>query len=105
METAAERCKNKESWTVINEITGRRKGGGCQIKGNGPEERKKNWLSHFKDLLGKPPEVEDEDLLIETQSTELNIETTPFTLEELRVAKTKIKEGKAYGDDGVHRRC
>ena len=63
--------------------------------------RKKNWLSHFKDLLGKPPEVENEDLPIETQFTDLNIESTPFTLDELKVAKTKIKEGKACGDDGI----
>jgi len=101
VETAAEKCKSKESWAVINEITGRKKGGGCQIRGKGPEERMENWLKHFRDLLGRPPEVEDEDVPIETQFTDLSIGTSSFTLDELRAAKKKIKEGKACGDDGI----
>ncbi|XP_063680102.1 uncharacterized protein LOC134815494 [Bolinopsis microptera] len=31
----------------------------------------------------------------------LNIEDGPFTIEELRLAKKQIVEGKAYGDDGI----
>ena len=31
----------------------------------------------------------------------LNISTDPFTLEEYRIAKSGIKEGKACGDDKV----
>ncbi|XP_063680135.1 uncharacterized protein LOC134815526 [Bolinopsis microptera] len=101
VEMAADRCKNKESWNVINEITGRKAKGATQIRGNGAEERKENWLRYFTNLSGSTPDVENEHPSIETQFEGLNISTEPFTLEELKAAKLRIKEGKAPGDDGI----
>ena len=101
VEVAADRCKNKESWNVINEITGRKAKGATQIRDNGAEERKESWLRHFKNLLGSTPNVENEHPSIETQFEGLNISTEPFTPEELKAAKLRIKEGKAPGDDGI----
>ncbi len=59
VKTAHDRCKNKESWTVINDITGRKNSKPCLIRGNSPEERKSTWLNHFRNLLGQPPENVD----------------------------------------------
>ncbi|XP_063686094.1 uncharacterized protein LOC134819873 [Bolinopsis microptera] len=84
VEMAADRCKNKESWNVINEITGRKAKGATQIRGNGAEERKKNWLGHFTNLLGSIPDVENEHPRIETQFEGLNISTEPFTVNETK---------------------
>ena len=97
VENTADRCKNKESWAVINEITGRKAKGETQIRGNGPGERKRNWLEHFKALLGSSPVVQDEEVEIEQQFEERDISTEPFSLEELRTAKKKITEGKQPG--------
>ena len=51
VEAAHDRCKNKESWNVINDITGRKNSKPCLIRGNSPEERKSTWLNHFRNLL------------------------------------------------------
>ena len=34
---------NKESWNLVNEITGRKKSSCCLIDGDGPQERLGNW--------------------------------------------------------------
>ena len=78
VENAADRCKNKESWDIINEITGRKARGETQVRGNGPDERK-NWLDHLKTLLGSPPVVSDEEVEIEKQLEERNISTEPYS--------------------------
>ena len=41
VQRAADRCKSKESWMLINEITGRKRGSSSQIQGIDPEDRKK----------------------------------------------------------------
>ena len=93
MENAHDRCKNKESWSVINEITGRNISKSCLIKGNSPEERKNTWLNHFRNLLGQPPD--DNNTVIRNQHEGLRIDTGPFSMDEYKSAKSKISEGKA----------
>ena len=72
VENAHDRCKNKESWSVINEITGRNISKSCLIKGNSPEERKNTWLNHFRNLLGQPPD--DNNTVIRNQHEGLRID-------------------------------
>ena len=40
VEKAADKtCKSKESWTIINKITERKRGSSSQIQGSGPKDR------------------------------------------------------------------
>ena len=93
--------RHKESWKIINQISGRK---GCragQIKGESKEERIRNWYEHFKGLLGNPPVITDEEKAIEDIFTDLDIKVGPFSKEEYTVAKKALKEGKAPGEDGI----
>ena len=40
-ENCADRCKNKESWTLINDISGRKNSGGSLVEGDSSDQRKK----------------------------------------------------------------
>ena len=86
---------------MINTITGKTPSFTGKIKCNSPEERVTKWRDHFSSLLGQPPVVENPDEEIEPIHGPLNISTDPLTLEEYRIAKASIKEGKACGDDKV----
>ena len=101
VEDAAERCKNKESWRLVNELTGRKKRNSGLIEGGSSEGRLENWKNHFSKLLGEPPQVPDENIAIRQIFPTLDIKTSPFTKEELKIAKKDITLGKAHGDDGI----
>ena len=101
VESAADKCKSKESWSIINEITGRKRGRSSQIQGTGPEDRMRKWLDHFKTLLGQPPSTAQNTMEIRQLFKEMDMETGSFTCEELKRARGIIKEDKAYGEDGV----
>ena len=101
VERVADRCKNKEGWTIINEITGRKRGSSSQIQATGPEDRKRKWFDHFKNLLGQPQLLAQNNGENRQQFEELDIETGPFTHEKLQNAKKKIKESKVHGEHGV----
>ena len=49
------------SWKLINEITGRKTTQKGMIKGKNQKERLQTSYKHFQDLLGKLPNVEDEN--------------------------------------------
>ena len=88
------------AWKVVNTITNRKTMPSGKLKGKSPEERKKQWLDHFRNLLGTPdsnPPVED----IPPIFSNLGIEDGAFTLSELREAKKQISFGKAPGEDGI----
>ena len=101
VEQAADRCKNKESWDLINNITGRKKSSCGLIKGGSAKDRMAKWKDHFENLLGQPPIGAPDDLVVHQRFSDLNISTDPFTIEELKSARKKIVEGKACGPDGV----
>ena len=101
VEESADRCRNKESWALVNDVTGKSKANCGLIEGGNGEERLKNWKIHFSKLLGQPPIVPDEDLSINTIHPPLNIKTSLFDKDELLKAKKQIVEGKAFGDDGI----
>ena len=90
-----------EAWKVVNEISGRKRAKEGQVSGNSPEERVKTWFTHFKNLLGEPPTVEDPDEEIPTIFEDLDINDEPFTLEEFRKTKASLKSGKAAGPDNI----
>ena len=54
-----------EAWRTVNEITGRKQSKEGQVAGASPQERVTTWFTHFKNLLGSPPEVDDPDEEIE----------------------------------------
>ena len=88
------------AWKVVNTITNRKTMPSGKLKGKSPEERKKQWLDHFRNLLGTPdsnPPVED----IPPIFSNLGIEDGAFTLSELREAKKQVSFGKAPGEDGM----
>ena len=72
----------------------------AKFKANSDEERIKLWHNHFKELYGKPPNITKTPnrRIIDYQ---LNIETGPFTMEELVETRKKVKRGKACPDDNV----
>ena len=98
-EKAAERCKNKESWMLVNEVTERKKTFCGLTEGGSAEGRLACWKNHFVRLLGQPPDVPDEDPEINQVHPLLPIPVESFTMDELKQAKAS--EGKACGEDGI----
>ena len=49
-ESAADRCKNKESWDLVNEVSGRKKKPCGLVNGGSREGRLKAWKYHFTNL-------------------------------------------------------
>ncbi|KAL5268071.1 hypothetical protein ACHWQZ_G004952 [Mnemiopsis leidyi] len=94
-------CTNKESWALINDITGRKNKSSSLIDGGSAEGRLKNWQEHFKKLLGQPPVVPDEEMEVSTVHSPQDIRVDHFSKEELLEARKSIKEGKAFGEDGI----
>ena len=95
--------RHKDSWNLVNDITGRkivRKG---ILKGNSKESRLKSWHSHFSSLLGSEPTttINTKEEIIQPIFDNLGITTGPFTMEEYIKAKNKITEGKAFGSDMI----
>ena len=101
IEQADKNCKHGLSWKLINDVTGRKTSTQGQLEGDTQAERVRNWYSHFYNLLGKPPTVDDEDEEIEQIFPKLNIKEGPFTMDEYKKAKSELKLGKAAGDDGI----
>ena len=54
-----------ESWSLINEISGRKSSQTSQLNGNSDEDRVNQWYIHFRNLLGNSTEAiyENEELL------------------------------------------
>ena len=80
-----------EAWKTVNEITGRKRAKEGQVAGSSPAERVTTWFTHFKKLLGEPPEVEDPDEDIPLLYQDVDIKDDPFTLEEFQQVKSKLK--------------
>ena len=94
---------SRQSWSLINEISGRKKSSCAKISGNSAQDRVNKWQAHFKNLLGEQPPDSLDDQIIQQMfyEPEHDISTAPFTAEELREAKRRIKDNKACGEDGI----
>ena len=90
-----------EAWKTVNDITGRKRSKEGQVSGSSPEERVTTWFTHFKKLLGEPPEVDDPDEEIPPIYQDLDIKDDLFTMEEFRKVKSTLKVGKAAGPDDI----
>ena len=101
IESAHGAQKYGEAWKVVNEVTERKKTKEGQVSGNSPEERVTTWFTHFKNLLGSTPDVEDPDEVIPTIFDDLDIKDDLFTLDEYRKVKSSLKIGKAAGPDNI----
>ena len=77
---------------IINEITDTRASQKGQIAGNTQTERIQSWYKHFQNLLGSPPNIENEDEEIPTMYTDLGIEDGHFTLDEYAIVKKSLTE-------------
>ena len=86
---------------MVNDITGRKRAKEGQVAGKSPEERVSTWFTHFKNLLGNPPEVEAPDEEIPNVFEDLEIKDGPFDMEEFRKVKSTLKLGKAAGPDNI----
>ena len=103
VEEASERSRHKESWHLINSISGRKSTKQGIIKGSSREERLKKWYDYFQNLLGKVPIIPDDNIGTYLPSIlhSLDITDIEFTNEELQFAKKSIKEGKSCGPDNI----
>ena len=67
------------AWDTIKDLTGRKSKPLIRVKGGSASERKKNWLDHFKKLLGATPTISDDQGLPKVHIADtLNISTDPF---------------------------
>ena len=102
----AEACSNNNQhsagWMLVREIAGDRSSSPGQIDGETEEDRVNSWYCHFKNLLGNPLMVQDEDEEIEPVFHDLPINDGPFTLDEYREAKQSLRPGKSCGEDWVY---
>ena len=102
VETASDERKNKVAWDLIRDVSGGgRTSVGGLVEGGSAEGRLESWKKHFTGVLGEPPSVPDENMVVHKVSEELPIPTGPFTEEEYLAAKKSVKEGKASGEDGL----
>ncbi|KAI8478071.1 hypothetical protein Bbelb_441920, partial [Branchiostoma belcheri] len=68
------------AWKTINELTGRKSKPTVKLKGGSPEERKDNWLAHFKSLLGSSTRTPSaKQLKMSPVAEDLDIVTDAFT--------------------------
>ena len=88
------------AWKVVNKVTNRKARASGKLKGKSPEERTKQWFTHFEKLLGSQEESET-STDIEPVLQNLSINSQPFTLQEVTEAKKQLREGKAPGEDGI----
>ena len=90
------------AWDTIKDLTRRKSKPLIRVRGGSASERKKNWLDHFKKLLGATPTISDDQELPKVQiAGTLNISTKPFTMEELNAVTSTLKDQKLPGLDNI----
>ena len=101
IEQADRSMRYLESWSLINEISGRKSSQTSQLNGNSDEDRVNQWYIHFRNLLGNSTEATDENEEILPVFQKLPINDDVFTPEEYSKATMSIKCGKSAGEDGI----
>ena len=66
IETAHINHQARHVWATVNEVTCRKKLNEGRIRANSLEERLKLWRSHFEQLLGQPPVLDDQQICNKT---------------------------------------
>ena len=94
--------QHHQSWKTIKELSGKTPATSIRIKGGSAKKRMESWTSHFKNLLGKKSKLpQSSSLPIVKISDTLDIETSPFTLDEVATAIKQISSSKAFGPDNI----
>ena len=70
------------------------------IKGRNQKERLQRWINHLEGLLGRPPEIEEDESITQVLPP-LVIKRGPFDINEYKRANDTIKEGKSFGMDEI----
>ena len=84
------------SWELINEITGRKSTQKDMIKGRNQKERLQTWYNRVQCLLGRPPEIEEDEPITQVLPP-LQIKRRPFDINEFKRAnKEKAVEWMKY---------
>ena len=94
----------KKSWDLVNEVTQRKKTNSGLIDGGSATERLKSWENHFVKLLGQPPIVPDEDILIHTINPPLDMILDLSLSLSLSLLEDKSRKAKHLGRMGYHLR-
>ena len=90
------------AWKTIKDLSGKNSGSSVRIKGGSAKKRLENWSNHFENLLGKSAKVPDNCTLPSVPvSDTLPIETSPFSISELKAATKNLKSSKAFGPDNI----
>ncbi|VDP50073.1 unnamed protein product [Schistosoma margrebowiei] len=63
------------------------------------QEQGSRWVQHSKELLNRPAPLNSPD--IEALHTDMPIDVTPSTIEEIRMAIRHMKNGKAAQPDNI----
>ena len=90
------------AWNTIKDLTGRKSKPSLRVNGGSPSERKKNWLDHFKNLLGATLTTSEDQGLPGIQIADaLNISTEPLSIEELKAVTSTLKVQTSPGLDNI----
>jgi len=90
------------AWKTIKDLSGKNSGSSVRIKGGSAKKRLENWSNHFENLLGKSAKVPENCTLPNVPvSDTLPIETSSFTISELKAATKNLKSSKAFGPDNI----
>jgi len=96
------RNAHRDVWKLVKTLSGKESQPKIQLKGGSTQKRLEKWLLHFKNLLGKKPVLPENDTLLREQiSPELNISVSPFTIDELKSVLSETKPCKAFGPDNI----
>ena len=94
--------KSKLAWDAINEVSNCKKTESSRPTGENASERVKLWEDHFKNLLGQPACLpENNENIVTIVSETLPIPTHEFTEDELKAAIKNTSTGKACGLDNI----
>ena len=91
----------RESWKVLNEMSGRKRPREEQLAGSRPGQRVTSWFTHLRDLLGAHPTVEEAEEEIPAGLMNLDLDDGPFTAMEFAAVKSSLKQGNSAGPDGI----
>ena len=77
-------------------------GSSVRIKGGSTNKHLENWSNHLQNLLGKESRLPENYTLPSMQvSDHLGIDTSPFSINELKKATKQLQASKAFGPDNI----
>ena len=96
IENAATNTKSDMTWTIVNDVSGRKISYKANLKASNQKELISLWQKHFQKLIGCVTITADEEELPQINE-ELNIQKGIFTSDELLTARKHINNRKSCG--------